>query len=137
MSLTEFLLGEKFPEQPITFTPKPGKEYDSFAKKEHDARVLRLGYHLLSSGEFQRVYPFVEYNRGGICGEVDLIAERNDMKAWFEVKFRFKPANLKKAVVQYKNYRYAFPEFKGRAYYVSCDGIIIEISNKRILTQFK
>lgn len=136
MSLTEFLLREKFPEQPLAFTPKPGKEYDSFAKKEHDAKVLRLGYHLLSSGEFQKVYPFVEYNRGGICGEVDLIAERRNQKVWIEVKFKFKQLSLEKAIVQYKHYLQAFPEFKGRAYVVSCDGIAIEISNKDVLAQF-
>ncbi len=136
--LTEFLLEEVFlaDQKPKKPQKEDKRAYDSFSEKEHNKRVLRLAEYLLKIGEFDTAYPFLHYNERGICGEVDLLVENKDEQAWFEIKYRFTSSGFKKAAIQYKNYLLAFPEFKGRAYYVSCDGVAIEISNPETLKQF-
>ncbi len=137
MRLTEFLIQEKIDGETILPPSKDNEhEYSMYAEREHNARVLRLGNYLLKTGEFDVVYPFCKYKRDGFEGEIDLFAEREDLQAWFEVKFKFHPLNLQKAVIQFKRYQHVFPEFTGRAYYVSCDGMVVEISNKKVLSQF-
>jgi len=136
--LTEFLLEEFLSaEERLPPPNKDEKAYNSFTEREHNKRVLRLAEHLLRTGEYDIAFPFLEYKRNGVVGEIDLLLEREEGEAWFEVKFRFSTSGLKKAARQYRNYLKAFPEFSGRAYYISCDGVAIELSNRETLKQFE
>jgi len=137
--LTEFLIQEVFlaDQKPQILSKEDKRAYDSFSEIEHNKRVLRLAEYLLRTGEYDIAFPFLEYKRNGVVGEIDLLLEREEGEAWFEVKFRFSPNGLKKAARQYRNYLKAFPEFSGRAYYISCDGVAIELSNRETLKQFE
>jgi len=135
MDLSGFLKDTKLinssNQTPKRIPPKTSPVYGLFADGEHNAKIKELARELIDSREFDVAYPFMKYNNNGIIGEVDLIVERGKEQVWIEVKYRLTSPKLKKAVNQYRQYVKAFPEFNGRAYCVSCNGIVFEITSER------
>lgn len=131
--LTEFLLEERSSNRKkIPSYELDKKNYELFAMQEHDVATIKLAEHLIQAGDCNIAFPFLHYENKGIGGEIDLLTENEEDETWFEIKFRLTPNKLDKAILQYINYTTAFPEFNGRAYCVSCDGIAYEISKNGI-----
>lgn len=113
------------------------KRYNTYCEREHNERVIRLAENLIRRGYCEIAFPFLEYNKNNIMGEIDLLTESEEGETWFEIKHKFSRSKLRKAVSQFKRYTEAFPDFSGRGYLVCCDGVTIELSNKEVLKQFE
>jgi hypothetical protein len=103
-------------------------DYPKMANTVHNTKVRELEDALKRSESFNQVLPFHTYSKNGLCGEIDVLAMGPEPE-WYEVKYRHTPSNLAKAISSFDKFKRAFPEFNGRAYYVSCNGIVIEITN--------
>jgi len=132
--LFEEILNKVSPElsSPTNTPYKQDPRYSSFAERGHDQRIIRLAEHLLKTGQCDIAFPFLTYKKNEIDGEIDLLTESEETETWFEIKYNFTRSNFEKAAKQFRKYIQAFPEFNGRAYYISCDGVIIELSKKTI-----
>jgi hypothetical protein len=132
--LFEEILNKVSPElsSPINTPYKQDPKYSSFAERGHNQRVMRLAEHLIRTGQCDIAFPFLTYKVNGVDGEIDLLTESEETETWFEIKYNFTRSNFEKAAKQFRKYTLAFPDFDGRAFYVSCDGVVIELSKKTL-----
>lgn len=121
-------LGYLFPPEKTPVIAIQDPRYPKIANAQHDRKVLELETILKKSGTFDQVLSLYSYSKNGQSGEVDVLAIGRNPE-WYEVKYRFTRSNLVKAVLGFQKYRQAFPSFTGNAFYVSCDGILIDITN--------
>lgn len=121
-------LGYIFPPENNPVIPIQDPRYPAMANAAHNQKVRELESALRKYGHFDQVLPFHVYSKDGHCGEIDILALGEESE-WYEIKYRYTQSNLAKAISGFDKFTKAFPEFKGRGFYVSCDRITIEITN--------
>lgn len=102
--------------------------YPHIAEERHNNKIRELETELQKTEKFREILPFYFYSTKEISGEVDLLAI-GEKSEWYEVKYRHSRRKLKESINRFQKFKQAFPKFNGRGYYISCDGITIEITN--------
>lgn len=121
-------LGYIFPPENNPVIPIQNPRYPAMANAAHNQKVRELEKALRRSGHFDQVLPFHVYSKDGHYGEIDILA-LGEKPEWYEIKYRYTQSNLAKAISGFDRFRKTFPDFNGRAYYISCNGIVIEITD--------
>ena len=87
----------------------------------HDVILDCLEDRICGYNRYHKVFRNLEYERGDLKGEIDLLAYDAKHGVWhmYEVKSSNRPARLIKAWEQYTRFCKAFPEYEVKGVFVS------------------
>lgn len=89
----------------------------------HDGIVKSLKDKLDLDPRFENCTTHIVYSRFGLCGEIDLLAKKDDYWWFFEIKCKDRSRAFRKATAQYQRFKKAYPNLRTRGIYVTPTGI--------------